>query len=661
MVFQDEVAQSSPQTAGLFIFDNERIEVLRGPQNTLYGRNTTGGAVNFISIKPEVGVGTTGRADVTIGSYDQVDVNAAVGSDIGERAAFRLALQSLNNDGYWDNLNIPGDRQGERKQNLARAQLVFEQSENVSWLFNVHGGTSEGGQRPMKSHGLVDPDDPTQDFYGCQDIDIDDFKTSCIQGLTGRGTNSKTDEVYSEIKNDIDDIDALGGFVRLDWQFGDVNFMSLTSYEENQYDHWEENDGLKDLSFILFRQKSDTEQWAQEFRFTSADDQDLRWIAGAYAFQEEVDYQTTVAVFLEIAESGWNFQESEMYSVFGQMEYDLNDKVTLIGGLRYIHEDIEGTANYQFVVTPPGAVDPEQPDQFLFDALTPYRDGTPTLNAPFGDSWNLWGGKLGIEYRSESGNLLYGHITRGEKGGQFTDAPEAVSSGVFFDPVEPEEVLAYEIGYKATWLENTLRTNLALFYNDYTNQQDQVGLPVAETGALSSTLVNVGDSEIYGLELDSNWAPGNGWFVNFALGLLDTEVVKDAVSERTDGASMVEVGRNLKGAPEVTASLDLTKEFNLDNGNLLTFSVNVSYTDERELDLLDTREFRQLNTDPEYTLVNAFAGFTFGRDSQFRLSIWGKNLTDELYFASLQEFEAGNVMGFASNPRTYGATFAVDF
>ena len=125
IVFQDEVAISSPQVAGLFIFDSERIEVLRGPQNILYGRNTTGGAVNFISRKPEIGGGSNGYLDLSVGNYGLLDFNGAIGGELGERAAFRLAVQSLNNDGYWDNLNFSGDRMGERNQHLFRARPLL--------------------------------------------------------------------------------------------------------------------------------------------------------------------------------------------------------------------------------------------------------------------------------------------------------------------------------------------------------------------------------------------------------------------------------------------------------------------------------------------------------------------------------------------------------
>lgn len=658
IVFQDEVAMSSPQTAGLFIFDSERIEVLRGPQNILYGRNTTAGAVNFISRKPEVGGGASGYADITAGNYGVVDFNGAISGELGGNAAYRLAAQSLNNDGYWDNLNYPGDKMGERNQHLFRAQVAVEPSEDVSWLFNLHGGSSKGGQRPIKAHGLHMAGDPGG--AACDDLDIDDHVSTCV-GLFGSVTNPNTDETYSELQNDKDDITAFGGSARLDWQFEGFSFMSLTAFEQNEYDHWEENDGLEDVPFVLFRQKSETEQWSQEFRFTSDEDSNVRWIAGLYALTEDVTFRTAVPILLLFAENGRVNQDTDMFSAFGQAEFDLTDRLTLTAGLRLVNEEKSGNAIAQFSdfsLDVNGTLDPENGDLFLYENLEQFRAG-PTAGGPFGESWDQWGGQVGLEYATENGALLYGHITRGEKGGQFTDAPDAIIQGTFSTPVEPEEVIAYEAGFKATWADDTIQTNVAVFYNDYTNQHAQITIPVP--GGVASTVVNAAESEIMGLEAEVVWAPGNGWYLDFALGLLDTEITKDSVRFLTDGAVVIEEGRRLTNAPETTLNFGITKDFELANGNALTANLNGRYVSEREYNLVDTVDVRDYTTDPSFLLLNGHLDYRFGDSRQYRVSVWGKNLTDELYFNHIQEFGIGSTIGYMSNPRQYGVTFGVDF
>lgn len=667
MMFQDEIAMTSPQTAGMFIFDLERVEVLRGPQNTLYGRNTTGGAVNFITRKPEIGGETNGYFDITAGNAQTFNLNAAIGGRLGEKSAYRLAVQSLNNEGLWDNLLIPGDTMGERNQHLFRAQVLWEPSDTVSWLFNLHGGTSKGGSRPVKAHGFAAPG--TDVAYSCTDVDMDDFRTTCEDGFGGE-TIPDTDKAFGFIDNDIDDTEAWGTSARLDVAFDGFDFMSLTAFETNDWNKWEDNTGLRSPVLVSFRQKADTDQFSQEFRFTSADNSQLRWITGAYYQSDDVEFYTTVPItvtpFAPVAfgSNGLFQQDTTMYSVFGQIDYDLSEKLTLIGGLRFVNEKKEGRARAQtadtFAALQSGDLDFERPEQWLFENLTQYNDPTVTpVDTPFSETWDQWGGKLGLEYSTDNGSLIYGHITRGEKGGQFADAPESVLAGTFITPAEPEEVLAYEVGLKSTFADDTIQTNLALFYSDYTNQHVQITVTLPNN-QLFSTVVNAAESDIAGFEGEVIWAPGDGWLVDLALGLLDTEVKKDSLGDLTSGALSIEEGRRLNNAPETTVNFGITKEFELANGGFLSARVDGRYTSEREFNLIDTPATRFTTTDPSYTLLNAYVDYRFGDEQQYRLAAFGKNLTDELYFNRFEDIGTSN-LGYPGNPRTYGVTFGVDF
>ena len=288
----------------------------------------------------------------------------------------------------------------------------------------------------------------------------------------------------------------------------------------------------------------------------------------------------------------------------------------------------------------------EVPDNFLFDALIPYRVGS-TAGGPFSESWDMWGGKLGIEYAASDQILWYGHVTRGEKGGQFTDAPDAVLLGTFSTPAEPEEVVAFEVGLKATWADDRVQTNLAVFFNDYTNQHLQITIPTSG-GGLASTVINAAESEIKGLEFD-------------AIGLLDTEVTKDSVGPATGGAVSIEEGRDLSNAPDWTVNLGVTKEIIFAGDSALTLHVDARRAASREYNMVDTADVRAFTTDPEFTLLNAFAEYRFGGENRYKVSVWGKNLTDELYFNHIQEFGIGSTIGYMSNPRQYGVTFGIDF
>ncbi len=671
MVYQDEVAQSSPQTAGLFIFDNERIEVVRGPQNTLYGRNSTGGAVNYISKRPRIGAGTNGYADLTLGDAGTANFEGAVGFDLGDTAAFRLSVQSLNNAGYWKNLNFPGDRVGETSQHMFRAQVALEPRDNTKLLFNLHGGQRRGEQRPYKSHGLIDP------VTGgtCTDIDLDNFKTKCVDA-GGNATNPNTSEVYVGMRNNRNNIDAFGGSARFDLTTDVFDFLSITAHEHNQGDVWEDDDGIQFDStnfFVKFRQKARTDQWSQEFRLTSNTKQRFRWITGAYGFVEKVDYQTAIPILMLFSDAGKARQNTRMISIFGDAKYDLTEKLTINAGARFLNEKQYGRVNAthaDFTLAPGGGLDPEQPDLFLYDNLvrykappvgvSPTRLGNDVVNAPYEKSWNMWGGKFAVEYKTDFGALLYASVTRGQKGGQFTDSPDAVLQGVFFTPVNPETIVSYEAGFKHEWFSRRLQTNLALFHMDYKDQQDQISIPTA-AGGVSATVVNVGDSKINGAELEARIVPGGGWDINLGLGWLDTRVTRDAVAARTGGVASIEVGRNLANAPKFTGNLGITKEFDLGGETRLKANINGSYASAVELRLTDTAATRVYGTNPPDLLLNAFLALNFGPDGEYRLSVWGKNLTDELVINYTQEFGVGSIMGIPADPRRYGVTFGIDF
>jgi iron complex outermembrane receptor protein len=656
LVYQDDVVLNSPQASGLFIFDLERVEVLRGPQNTLYGRNTTGGAVNFIAKKPEIGGGAGGYAFGSFGSYGSYSGEAAVYGSLGERAAFRVAMQTTQTDGLWENL-ATGDRQGDRNQTVIRGQLAFEPNDTSDFRLELHAADSTGGQRGIKTHGLF----ADAGFGGapCADIDLDDLSTTCVDGFGG-ATNAANDEVISDLRDDRDDITAFGASLTGNFDVGtDLTLTSISAYEENTYDHWEDADGLP-LPFVLFRQKSDTEQWSQELRLSSSDVSQFRWILGAYAFSESTTFSTAVPIALfdpaaSFSDNNLVDHDTSMYSIFGKADYDVSDRLTLSAGLRLIHEEKSGNAQYQFAVGL-DALDVNNADAFLFDSLTAFRAPGSYINAEFDESWNLWGGELGIEYETDAGHLLYGRIARGQKAGQFTDAPDAIANGGFFTPADEETVLSYEVGAKAEFMDRKLVTNVAVFFNDYEDQQQQVTLP----GPVS-TVVNVASSETYGVEFDATYAPGDGWVAQFSAGFLETKVKEDSLSALTGGALSIREGRELTNSPNLTLGASLSKEWVFENDSSLKAQVDINHVGERNFDLLEIAVDPVFVTDPSYTLVNFAANYRFGEDNRYRAGVFGKNIFDETYYTLMQEFDIGNAILFTGNPATYGVTLGMDF
>ena len=173
-------------------------------------------------------------------------------------------------------------------------------------------------------------------------------------------------------------------------------------------------------------------------------------------------------------------------------------------------------------------------------------------------------------------------------------------------------------------------------------------------------MVNAAESDILGFEGEVLWAPGNGWFAELGIGLIDSEVKKDSLGEITGGVLSIEEGRRLNNAPETTINFGLTKEWDLANNSMFGVRVDGRYTSEREFNLIDTEATRFVTTDPDYTVINAYVNYVFGRESQYRLSAFGKNLTDDLYFNRFEDIGTSN-LAYPANPRTYGVTFSVEF
>jgi iron complex outermembrane receptor protein len=265
-----------------------------------------------------------------------------------------------------------------------------------------------------------------------------------------------------------------------------------------------------------------------------------------------------------------------------------------------------------------------------------------------------------LQYKPNSDLLVYTHIARGAKAGQFTDSPDAIGNGGFFTPAEPETVISYELGFKSELMDRMLITNLALFYNDYKDQQQQISYTDG-SGNVVSTVVNVASSETYGAELDMQLSPGGGWQMDASVAWLNSKTKADSLAALTGGSLAVPIGRSLTNAPKWTLGGGIRKEWEFANGSNLSAGIDGHYTSSRNFDLLERAVDPVYVTDPSYFLLNATASFEFGENQRYRFSVWGKNLTNDLYFQNLQEFAIGTSIGFVGDPRTYGVTLGVSF
>ena len=666
-VYLDDVALNSPFAVTFNTFDMERVEVLRGPQNTLFGRNTTGGAVNYISRKPEVADGVNGYLEAGYGRYDQFDVEAGGGIALGENAAARIAFSSNIRDGAFNNQTLGKDAGNYQRQAL-RGQFRVQPGDNLDLLFNVHGGISRSNPDPYKNVGLQDPANRTQPCPVPADDLVPQNNPNCIDSTGFSHQYQDWEDVFGNLEMK-ENVDLWGTSFRAQLDLDAFSVISVTAYEEFEVEFAEDSDASPNMGF-QFYQDGEYEQWSQELRLQSVADAALRWIAGFYWFFEEGEYATAVRrTPAALAPAGYNNfnivpntrvnQDNEVYSVYGQVEYDIQPDFTATVGLRWTRETKEGlnSPSVRCVGTVGGPPFCPPASQNFFFGL----DEVPNLPALFVPPAEVldydsedWGARFALDWQASDDVLLYGSVSRGFKGGGFSLAALQALTGNAAESVAPEILWAYEVGAKTSWMNNSVQLNGAIFYYDWSDLHSFQPLVNPDTGEAIPRLLNVPESSLLGGEVELQWAPGAGWLLTTGVGLLDGEI--------DDPGEILGVfeGNKLPNTPDVTFNGLLRKEFNV-NGGTFALQTNWWYKDEVTYDLANAPNLSQQEG---VWNLDARASFRFGPDERYEVAAWGRNLSGEEYCrgaTSLQGLVESNLCLASLSEPTYGMNVAIRF
>ena len=647
-LYSDEVSLNSPLLSNFALFDLERIEVLRGPQNTIFGRNTTGGAVQFVSRKPSISEGLGGYADINVGNRNRFDLEGALNLRLSETTALRLSAVRFSRGDYLHNLNL-GTEEGRFHRSAGRAQLLWQPTDALSLLVNVHGGEFNGDTSRYKQIGLGKPSAPGNS--DCPNLAVNANPGNGCADQTGFVDSGTFTDVYANSPN-VFKIRTHGGSLRLDWRLPVGTLTSITAFEHEDSKRVEDTDSGP--SFIFnFYQQTKSDQFSEELRLASADSSAIRWIVGAYYFDERADWTTVVrranpiltngaTPGLPVPEAGvtsfmpttLSHQKNPVYSLYGQLEFKLSEKAQLTTGLRFSSEKKEGQviaaalSDTTPIFGPGQYIGSGEVDQLLAGATRvgtgPLRINCPkplplnecySLN-PFDETWNTLGGKIAFDYHFTDRVLGYASLARGFKAGSVSIAAiDYLARGG--SSATPEFLWTYELGLKSQWLDNRLRFNTALFFNRWTDEQ--LFLVSATPTGPSPVLTNVPKTESYGAELELTWAPTPDWFINSGLGATHSKV-KDA------GDAVANVGSVLIGTPKLTWNGLVRREWAVGPGRL-GLQGNWTYTGSQHFDLIDSPD----QIEPSYWIFNAAANFRFGENNRYEASLWGKNLTRTQY------------------------------
>jgi iron complex outermembrane receptor protein len=731
-VYLDEGYIPIAQAQTFALLDIERVEILKGPQGTLFGRNATGGAVQYVSRKPTFD-GIDGFADLTYGLYDSdsdatsVKFEAAVGGPLSERVAARIAGLYSDHEGYLNNIypfqefgaatffnpaatgNSPGPGAGADmgggQTTGARGTLVFEPNDDVSLTLSVNYATSDVPTGPYQSKPTIAVYDGTGPVPGGPfpgelvnviDIDPNDARYSiCAPGGVDDGTDCGSDQDVSGTPDDFNgDGIADGGrfdntftpspgadfFGYIDPDGEDFNTSGDFAFDDSGHTdtlganfriEWEMAGGalltsitdFKDYEKLLFIDVDsapvnqaanyagvDATSLTQELRLNGETDR-MRWVAGFYYLNIDTDSDNG----LKFAPNSLGMDptlggpfdlavdaqlETDSYSLFGQIEYDLSDSLTLITGLRAILEEKDYVFEQALYAAPTNARDIHQGFRIVIGPT--YPGGVPTA---FTDSTsdNLWAGKIQLDFRPSDDMLWYFGVNRGVKAGSFN---AQLAGGIPIPPsdipYDEEELLSFEGGFKKTLGGGTTRINATAFYYDYKDYQGFLFTGV------SGVVVN-NDADNYGVEFEIQSSPSEGLDIMFSAAWFDA-TVKD-VPLRVGGPIIRDVDPVY--APEIQASGLIRYEWPA-FGGMMNIQGDVSYSDEYFYNL---RNFDADKYD-SYTKVGANIGWV-SPGEHWDISLAIRNITDERI--GIQGFDLATLCGCNEisfqPPRWYGLSF----
>ena len=643
-MYRDDVYISAMAGQTFQLFDMQRVEVLRGPQGTLYGRNATGGLVHFISNKPTDAF--EGYGDLTLGDNSQVKFEGALSGPLGEsgKVRGRLAVAAHQHDGYVD--NRIGDDANEADNVAGRALLAMDLSDSVDLLLNVHGGDSDV-IAPKYQHEVTGGA-PT-DLYGYVDTDRDVF-----------AGDYDRDGVLK--------IETSGASATLNWDTERFLFTSITGVEYLDKKHQEDTD-MGPLPGIEPTFESDAEQFSQEFRFTGNTDRG-KWVGGLYYFHSEVDGDmaldvnfpgsvladptligydpSTVPGFPIAAQCSPAFpalecvypffvydvdykQETDSYALFGQYDFDITDRNTLTMGIRYTKE--ERDMRYLNIINLP-ILDLPPPDGISLGAF-PAFDADDDI-----DNDNV-SGSLGIDHRFNDDLMVFGKVSRGFKSGGFNAGFLDYADGLTNDdmPYDEEILTSYEIGFKSEFPEHRTRFNATAFYYDYKDFQ------ALSFSGLSQFISN-SDATIYGLEAELFSSPVDGLDIVFGMSLLDTEV--DEIFDRNTNTALK--NREMVLAPDFSMNGLVRYAWPMAGGEVAV-QADFSHQGDHYFDITNS----DVSKEDAYTLWNARVSYTT-MDERLEIAAFVKNLSDEEYRVYTFDFTpiAGFNQQFYGPPRWWG-------
>ncbi len=657
VVSVDEVYIAARSAQVFDLFDLDRVEILRGPQGTLYGKNSIGGSINFVTLQPNAT--THVKTQVKLGNFGRADVGGLVSGQIADGLFGKIAASYRSSDGYLRDILVGsplyGKRLGATESVGFRGTLRWVPSDRVETILILDYARDNNGATNREPVGSLGP------LHNCG-CASDPMAVNAAFGGTGSPYTTLAD-VEGFTKRNI-----FGASVRVNWQLDFATLTSISSYRRTNYNYLEDSSGLptstaftdltgahgspnltllgpatNGFTFKITDGVTEApEQYTQELRLTSPSGGRLDWVTGAF-YSLEKNFRTEEFFFPSLGgadlkpSDSFTLQsnKSTSYAAYAQGGYKITDKLKLTVGARYSEETKDITSEGRIISGLP----------LLLQAYSQIQAEKGWSNI----SWRVVG-----DYQLAKSALVYASVATGFKSGGFTGS--ASTAATASKPFNPENATTYEVGTKSEFFQRHLRLNVAGFYTDYKDLQvTRFFQPLGTTFGQFIT-ENAGTAVTKGVELEVVARPVSGLEIGGTYAYLDARYTHFTGLASTIGTGNFD-GKRLRQSPKDSASAYISYTYNLASGASLSALTSWKY---QSLSYYDP-DNNPITVIPAYQLVDAHVDYK-SAGGRWTLSLWGKNLGDTHYRTHVFSQRDGRVaFALFGDPRTYGLTLGYSY
>lgn len=527
VVYVDDVYMGRASGASMELFDLERVEVLRGPQGTLFGKNASGGAINIVTKMPSDEF--TAKIRAGVGNLSQRSLEAFVSGPLSDSVAASFSFTDIERDGHIENI-LTGNDLSDKDTTAVRTRVRWDINDQTNLVFSADYSNDFGNGVARKPRGL------TTDVLLA---DVEPFTQTIGQHYK---VTSETDGKQ--------DRELWGASVRLNWSNDDVDFLSITSYRNNNWAEDTEFVGVPNIPqapLVLFNDVvEDAEQFSQEFRLSGSGDSISHWVIGAFYSNEqtnrveEFQVRTLPVDYTEVD------ADVNSYALFGELTYQLQENLDLTLGARFSRDDKDIRAIGRGIILV-----------------------NENFDVTAGDSWSEPTFKAVMSYHATDDIMLYGSVATGYKSGGYQGQPD--SPLIATTSFDPETAISYEMGMKADLLDNTLRANISIFHSTFEDYQELLTLEV--DGLPVTVTQNAAEVVSQGIEFDLTWIPVDNLRLMASGAYLDS-----TYDDYTQDASAI--GNHTRNAPKKSYTLSAAYEVPLADSSSLEFRADYRHKDE---------------------------------------------------------------------------------